>query len=143
MDFENEVKDLIFNINEYSERSIKNIYEVSVLMDSALSLGKNKEFKELIFTAKYVNGLKSVLSNRSINVDKYMEKIFDEFNQNLQKFFELMKTVIADCDGNAVKYFNDKYFQMNQENIVNGMGLIEDLSLCKEYLNSNSNKIFD
>ncbi|MEO8209139.1 MAG: hypothetical protein ABI840_01150 [bacterium] len=143
MNFNDEVKDLVFNINDYSERHIKNIFEVSVLIDSALSLGKKQDFKDLIFSAKYVNGLKNVLSNRSINGDKYIEKIFDEFNKSLQKFFELLKSVVSVSGESNVIHFNKKYFQMNQENVFNGMELVEDLSLCKEYFNNNPSKIFN
>ncbi|MDQ3020086.1 MAG: hypothetical protein M3R36_05900 [Bacteroidota bacterium] len=143
MNFKDEVKDLIFNINDYSERSVKNVYELSVLIDSAVFSGRNKEFKDLIFIAKYVSGLKSVLSNKSINGDKYIEKIFDEFNKSLQRFFELLKSAVSELDENVIKHFNSKYFCMNQESVFNGMELIEDLSLCKEYFNNNPDKLFN
>lgn len=135
------VKDLILKINEYSAAQIKNISEVSVLMESAFVPGKSDEFKNLIFTAKYIKGLRSVLSNKNINGDKYIEKIFDEFNKNLQRFLDTLKKIISNSDENSIIQFESKYFRMNQESIVNTMELIDDLSLCKEYFNNYSREL--
>lgn len=135
MKFSDKTSDLILDINGFSDRKIINIFEVSYLIESALtSPSKKKDFDELIFTAKYVNGLKGVLSNRIITGDEYMEKIFDEFNKNLQKFINLLKQITFE---NMSRHFNDRYFILDQESIKNSMELIEDLSLCKEYLNEN------
>jgi hypothetical protein len=136
MKVSDEAENLIFSINESSDKAIKNIYEVSVLIEIAIS-GKKKEFEYLIFNAKYIKGLSSVLSNRNITGDKYIEKMYDEFNNKLQEFFESLKSIVSSWDKSAIVNFNNKYFQMNQESILNVISLIEDLSLCKEYLNRN------
>jgi len=129
---------LVEKINEHSRKPLKNAYEVSALLESAYNLSKAAEFKDLIFTAKYINGLKNVLSNRIINGDDIMEKIFDEFNKNIQKFIELLKRMVIPSDKKTEEFFNVKYFKLDQESIVNSMELIEDLTSCKEYFNNNS-----
>ena len=135
------VEKLIGNINDQSKCPIKNFYEISLITGTSLSQGKQEEFKDLIFTGKYVSGLKKVLAGRTINNDKYIEKMFEEFNQNLQKVIDLMKNIIEDTGEPEKKFFNEKYFLMNHKSIVNTMELIEDLSLCKEYFNNNPNAI--
>ena len=131
----NIVKKLIEDINDQSKRPIKNLYEISIIIGASLSQGKQEEFKDLIFTGKYVNGLRKVLDNRTINNDKYMSNMFEEFNKNLQKVIDLMKKIVEQAGETEKKHFNEKYFLMNHESIVNTMDLIEDLSLCKEYFN--------
>ena len=134
---DNTVK-LLERINEQSRKPLKNTYEVSLLLESAISFSKATEFKDLIFTAKYINGLKNVLSNRIINGDDIMEKLFDEFNKNIQKFIELLKKMVTTSDEKSEEFFRVKYFNLDQESMVNSMELIEDLTYIKEYFNKNS-----
>jgi hypothetical protein len=130
-------KKLIDKINDFSNKDIKNNFEVSVIIESAFESGNTDTFKDLIFKAKYINGLKSVLSNRIVIGDDFMEKIFNEFNKNLQLFSELLKEVLISVDIDTSKHFSNKYFELNQESIVNSLDLIEDLTICKEYFNDN------
>ncbi len=134
---DNTVK-LLERINEQSRKPLKNTYEVSLLLESAISFSKATEFKDLIFTAKYINGLKNVLSNRIINGDEIMEKLFDEFNKNIQKFIELLKKMVITSGEKSEEFFRVKYFNLHQESMVNSMELIEDLTYIKEYFNKNS-----
>ena len=134
---DNTVK-LLDRIGEQSRKPLKNIYEVSFLLESAINFSKATEFKDLIFTAKYINGLKNVLSNRIVNGDDIMEKLFDEFNKNIQKFIELLKKMVITSDEKSEDFFRVKYFNLEQESMVNSMVLIEDLTYCKEYFNKNS-----
>ena len=137
MKISNSTGELLEKINEHSRKPLKNTYEVSALMESAFNLSKASEFKDLIFTAKYINGLKNVLSNRIINGNDIMEKIFDEFNKNIQKFIELLNRMVIPLDEKTEEFFNVKYFKLDQESLANSLLLIEDLTSCKEYFNNN------
>lgn len=132
---------MIDDINSESVSPVKNLYEFSVIAETAFSKDKIDEFKVLIFNAKYVKGLKSVLSNRIVNADDFTEKIFDEFNSSLRKFIDLLKNILNDADEKIFLHFNERYFQLNHECIVNSLELIDDLSLCKEYLNRNPGRL--
>lgn len=128
-------KKLIEDINENSSRLIKNYFELTVLSEIAFNNDRSDEFDKLIFKAKYVKGLKSVLANRTVTGDDYMEKIFVEFNQSVRNVIELLKELTENSDEKVKMFFNEKYFKLTQESMVNVMELIEDLSLCKEYFN--------
>ncbi len=130
-------KELIEKINENANVPLKNIFELSFLIESAFKNDKLIIFKELIFTAKYLNGLMNVLSGRIVTGDDYMEKIFDEFNLNLQKLTGILKTISFPSDTQTEKFFEDRYFQLDQNSIVNLMELIDDLTACKEFFNRN------
>ncbi|MEO8446397.1 MAG: hypothetical protein ABI528_02820 [bacterium] len=134
-------KDLATKISDHSESNLKNLFEVTTLLEISKAEEMNVQFRQLIFSAKYVNGLKNVLANRAINKDQYMEKIFGEFNNNIQKVVSILDEMTAQSKENVRKFFNDKYFLMNHESIANTMELIEDLSICKEYFNENPDEL--
>lgn len=132
-----DTKKLLLSINDFSGNQIKNQYEVSVLIELASSPGNKKKFEDLIFTSKYVIGLKNILSSKSITGNEYIEKIFDEFKKQLQKTIDLLNDLTGTAEANIYKHFSDKYLGMDQESIVNVMSLTEDLSFCKEFFNAN------
>ncbi len=133
---------LIEEINDFSDRPMMNIFEVSVIIESSFVSDK-KLFMDLIFYAKYVKGLKNVLSGRSINRDDYMEKLFEEFNKTLERFISLLRELVLRSGDSHIKFFEEKYFRLTQENMINVMGLVDDLTLVKEYLNSKPNGILE
>lgn len=141
MEISDETRNLLKIINDFSSKKIKNTFEISALIEAGTLPDGKKKFEELIFTSKYVNGLKSVLSNRSITGDQYIENMFNEFNVNLQKVIGLLKEVITGFDKNISAQFENKYFLLDQESIINTMELIEDLSLCKEFFNVNPDSL--
>lgn len=141
MEISDETRNLLKIINDFSSKKIKNTFEISALIEAGTLPDGKKKFEELIFTSKYVNGLKSVLSNRSITGDQYIENMFNEFNVNLQKVIGLLKEVITGFDKNISAQFENKYFLLDQESIINSMELIEDLSLCKEFFNVNPDSL--
>lgn len=141
MEISDETRNLLKIINDFSSKKIKNTFEISALIEAGTLPDGKKKFEELIFTSKYVNGLKSVLSNRSITGDQYIENMFNEFNVNLQKVIGMLKEVITGFDKNISAQFENKYFLLDQESIINTMELIEDLSLCKEFFNVNPDSL--
>lgn len=120
-------------VNAYSEQLLKNSEDISLLVNLCRNSGIN--FSELAFNGKYIKGLRIVISRISITGDEYKEKIFKEFTESTEKLSSRIKKIIETSGTNQTAYFEQKYFSMNQESIANLMSLIDDLSLCKEYLN--------
>ncbi len=141
MKFSDVTNNLIDDVNSGSVHPIKNLYEFSVIAEIAIAGNKLKEFKDLIFTAKYIKGLKSVLNNRIVNADDFTEKIFDEFNSSLRKFIGQLKNYLNDSDEMIFKHFTDRYFRLDHDCILSTLELIDDLSLCKEFLNRNPDRL--
>jgi len=135
MNFSGQTNSFIEKVNDHSQKPLKNIYEVSVIVENTFKQNSFDIFKDLIFTAKYVKGLKSVLSNQIVNKDDFMERMFEEFNKNVQKFSGDLKNIIDSSDDKVKLHFSKKYFELKHESLVDTMELVEDLSLCKEFLN--------
>ncbi len=136
MEISVQTKELVEKINFFSDKFIKNNFEVSYLIQSASNSGKPDLFNSLIFKAKYVRGLKSILSTGNITGDKYIEKIYSEFQLNLEEFIEQLRSIVVLLPDNISVHFSEKYLLLDHNSIGNIMDLIEDLSLCKEYYNA-------
>ncbi len=139
MEISGEAKEILDKLNDNLPEFLKNNFEISVIIEAALRKKSNQNFNDLIFKAKYINGLKSILSNRIVTGDDFMGKIFSEFNKNLREFSALLEKISASVkDENTEDHFKRKFFELDQESIVNIMSLIEDLTLIKEHLNKSS-----
>ncbi|MBV6477616.1 MAG: hypothetical protein HGGPFJEG_00355 [Ignavibacteria bacterium] len=125
---------LLEKINVVAPELLQNYDDVKVILELCGYENSPVSFNELMFNAKYIKGLRTVLSKFPINEDEYMQKMFKEFTSNLEKFSLQLKSLLADS-GDAVTLFNKKYFELEHDCMANLMSLINDLSLCKEYFN--------
>ena len=139
---------LVLEIKEYSGNKLKNEADVSLLIECANSEEKQKLFEDMIFTAKYLNGLGKILHSNmggtlqtgGIEDDKLdenaEEKIRNEFKQNMLKFTSQLSEIVNEVSGNERENFSRKYLAMNSATLVNLTNLIYDLSWVKKYMNS-------
>ncbi|MBK8984328.1 MAG: hypothetical protein IPM38_18915 [Ignavibacteria bacterium] len=133
---------IISDINDISRSFIKNNYEVSALIEISFKSGKQEIFRRLIFTSKYLNGLRNVLTSDKISGKEYIDKTYADFNSNLQKIFDILKLMLTDEDKEVNIFFENKYFTMSHDSISNVIELAKDLSICKEYMNKTPG-VFD
>jgi len=139
---------IILEIKEYSGNKLKNEADVSLLLECTESEEKQKLFDDMIFTAKYLNGLGKILHSNMAgtrqtngNEDSKMdenaeEKIMNEFRQNMLKFTSQLSDISAGITGDDKRAFSEKYLSMNSSSLVNLTNLIYDLSWVKKYMNS-------
>ena len=126
--------ELLEELNNQSPGFLKNYNDIRVLIDKSREKSSEVSFNELMFSAKYIKGLRTVLSKITINGDAYQEKIFNEFTKNIEKFSLQIKSLLNNS-GDLLNGFEKKYFEMEHECMANLMSLIDDLSLCKEFYN--------
>lgn len=138
---------IISEVVEFSGSKLKSELDISILIEASLEKDKKKLFDELVFTAKYLNGLGKILhskhtasqtiKNNGAGLDENAEeKIKDEFKQSLLKLSSQISDIIKNIPAEDKKNFNDKYLAMNRTSLVNLTNLIYDLSWVKKYLNS-------
>lgn len=126
--------DILDEINNQSPGFLKNYDDIRVLIEMSGDNSSEVKFNELMFNAKYIKGLRTVLSKITINGDVYQEKIFNEFTKNLENFSLQVKSLLNNS-GDLLSQFEKKYFDLEHECMANLMSLIDDLSLCKEFYN--------
>jgi hypothetical protein len=140
--------DIILELRDFSGNKLHNINDVSFLLESSAASKRDKLFEDMIFTAKYINGLGKILrdhmtessgtngaSETHKNADESMDKIRNEFKDHMKKFTLQLTALIKDSDETERKEFEEKYLSMNQQSIVNLTTLIYDLSWMKKFWN--------
>ena len=141
--------EIISDIKEFSGGKLKNEQDVSMLIEaSTCNDDMKKLFDELVFTAKYLNGLGKILhSNRPAPAisesgkidDNAEEKIRSEFKQNMLKLSSQISGIIINTPAEDKTNFEGKYLAMNRTSLVNLTNLIYDLSWVKSFYNSRKN----
>lgn len=148
MDISEKTAELVSAIKEFSGSRLKNENDLSVMIESAQTGGNQELFSDLIFTAKYLNGLGKILhSNISTALEsqpegeskldeKAEDKIRNEFSQNVIKLSKQISKLISGMKSEDKKNFEEKYLAMSRASLVNLTNLIYDLSWVKQYINS-------
>ncbi len=137
---EHKPEELALTIQEFMGR--KFIYPAHIIFLFELA-AKNNSFEalsKLMFTAKYVTGLKKIVSSGSFTEDKYLEKIFKEFNVNVQNMINILDELLEDSGGSIARELRNTYLKMDHESLARSLELAEDLSSCKEFFNRNEEK---
>lgn len=138
--------DFIFELNEFSKNKVKNIYEVSCLIELSAGEENSRNFKDIIFTAKYLNGLGKVLhqsitspSGEDKNVKlNSADKVREEYKNNITHFTDQLNLYLQNADADFKKEFENKFLSLNRTSLVNLTTLIYDLSWVKMFYNSKS-----
>lgn len=129
-----ETNELIFDLKEYSSANIKNVEDLSRIIELTYSNNNEKEFLKIIFQGKYLKGLKNVLGKK-IDDKNTRIKLTDEFKSNLENLSSKISTIVERADKELSHKFKIKFFNLTQECMTNYMSLIEDFSICKNYFN--------
>ena len=129
--------ELLDNLFNYSKNKIVNISDLKLIIDNS----NEEEFKQLIFTAKFLKGMLNILTgNKASQSDKM--KLMPEYTKNIAELTEILKSIISRTQNNnksTPDYFQNKYFDLNQTSMQNFTSLISDLSICKDYFNDQKN----
>jgi hypothetical protein len=135
--------DLILELNEFSHNKIKNPADISSLLE--LSFSDITTFDDIIFIAKYLNGLGKILHTgfKNIDADKISSghqqdsllKVRNEYKSQLEKFILLLQKLIKNIPEEKKDVFKNKYLKMNQSSMVNLTTLIYDLCWVKQFKN--------
>ena len=124
------------NVEEYSGKSLNKKSDLNILIKHCDTEEKVKNFEDLSFTGKYVNGLSRVLQNSSkIPEVENVNQIRKDFFENMEKVISQLKDITSEANESDRKIFEENYFQLSQATIQNLQQLVEDLDSIKKYLN--------
>ncbi|MDD5361598.1 MAG: hypothetical protein PHN88_05670 [Ignavibacteria bacterium] len=133
MTFSDKTKDLVLDISSNCKGKLKNIFELSFLIEITYSADKENEFNDLIFSAKYIKGLFNVIMT-NLNSELINDSMKDDYSASMIDFKNKLKSLIEKTELKEV--FDGKYFGLYHDCMMNLMELIEDLTYTKEYFNS-------
>ena len=146
------IPELIRELTTFSHNKLKNQDDISILLEISHSDNKKQLLNDLIFTAKYLNGLGKILhtgpqklsdlakgkdAKSSIQQDSLV-KVKKEYQTNLEKFIKLLTEMVEHKNEDKYEPFKQKYFKLTQESMVNLTTLIYDLCWLKKYTNEKN-----
>ncbi len=128
--------DFLDDVEKFSGKSLNKKKDLSIILEVIDTDEKFKDFENLCFTGKYVNGLFRVLRN-SVNIPKVenVDQIKKDLSENMEKVISQLKDITLATNEMNKKFFEDNYLQLSQTSMQNLQQLIEDLDITKKYLN--------
>ena len=147
MKITSQTEKVIAEINEFSGGRLKNIRELSVLFESAVTNESLwNTFYQMQFIAKYLSGLGKILESNvqftgrntqaSIDPEQARKNIMQEYRENLILFTDLLRKLIRETDDEFRAEMEKNYLSLNTGSVANINSLIYDLSWMKRYYNS-------
>ena len=110
--------------------------DVKKIIDAVVAGGKENEFEELTFTAKYICGMLRVIKNApGIPEVTSIEHIKSDLSENIKKGIEQLRQILSSVSESEQNYFEQTYFKLTAQNFTNLSGLFSDLESVKKFLN--------
>jgi len=130
-------KNILNDVEIFSDSLLKRRTDLQIIIDESLNNNLGKEFEELAFTGKYIQGLKRVLQKgadfQEIDNLDYVKK---DLTENMEKIINDIKWLLIHSSETSKKYFEDTYLLLTPNCFQNLNDLLADLELIKRYLNN-------
>ena len=131
-------RDLIFEIREYSENTLSDFNDISVLIENAFYSQNRQKFLDLIFKAKFLNGMLTIFADDTKDQGT-KEKVSDEFQIQLSGFINEFKILTENFNHQDKDFFERKYFQLTPDSLGNSIKFVKDLTIVKNFFLDNPN----
>lgn len=133
--------DFINKVEKFSKLKLKRKAELIRLYEEVLKEQKETLFEDLVFTAKYVQGLMRAVKRGTDNPEiSNIDQLKKDFSDNVNKVVSQIKEIITSADEEMKNYFEKTYFEMTQQGFLNLNELLYDLEWCKMYMNELKRK---
>jgi len=133
--------EFVEEVEKFSKSKLNKKAELLRIYEEVEKNDKEKIFKDLAFTAKYLRGLMRVLQKGMENPEvKSLEHVKKDFSSNIKKVKEQIREIISNGEDSLKNHFEEKYFAMTQEGLQNLNELLSDLEWTKKYLNEEKRR---
>lgn len=127
---------------QYSGEKLSGTEDITRLLTIAYEHDKLSDFKDLIFSAKYAQGLMKIIKNRDNDFEQdYFEKIKKEYMESIVTIRGKLKAITDAGSDFIKKVYEEKFFLMTQESMNNLNTLTADLEWVKLYLNEHKDEL--
>lgn len=129
-------KNLLDETEKFSNSILNRKDDLQLIVTNCITNNLFKEFEDLAFTGKYIEGLKRVLSKgaefQEIENLDYVKK---DLAANMEKILEQIRLTLSGSDHSTISHFENTYLSLTPVNFQNLNELLGDLNLVKKYLN--------
>ncbi len=135
--------EFVNNVELFINSKLKRKIELLRIYETSIQYSKEKEFDNLLFSAKFVHGLFIFIQrDSSDNAKSDIENIKKELSAGIKKIIDQIQFLVKDSNEEFREYLNENFFIANQQNFLKLTELISDLAFAKLYVNDrkrNSN----
>lgn len=129
-------KDFLTGVEDYTGNLLQRKEDVEELIRVVVDCGKEDEFEELIFNAKYICGLMRIVKNSSALPEVgNLNSVRGDLSENIKKAIEQLRQILSCGNKNKSDYFEKFYFTLSAEKLDNLYQLFSDLEAVKKYVN--------
>lgn len=132
---------LLNETEKFSDSKLIRKDDLQLIVDNCITNNLFKEFEDLAFTGKYIEGLKRVLSKgaefQEIENLDYVKK---DLASNMEKILEQIRLTLSGSDDSTISHFENTYLTLTSGNFQKLNELLGDLNLVKKYLNFSKRK---
>ena len=131
--------DFVNNVELFNNTKLKRKIELLRIYESSIKYSKEKEFADLLFSAKFVHGLFMFIQKDSTDISTTdAQKIKEELLTGIKKIIDQIQFLVKDNEEEFRQYLNENFFIANQQNFQKLTELISDLALAKLYFNDRA-----
>ncbi|MCF8240459.1 MAG: hypothetical protein K9J16_03665 [Melioribacteraceae bacterium] len=131
------VESFIEEVNNFSNHKISNTEDIERILGIIFTNDLERKLNDAVFTAKYFQGLTKILKDPGNNLDQdYQDEMKTEYIEVVNSLKSLLKEILSYGTSFISNVYDEKYFQLTQQSLLNLTSLSDDLALIKTYLNS-------
>jgi hypothetical protein len=129
-------KNLLDKVEKTADIILKRKNDLQIILDECLKNNLEEDFEELVFTGKYIEGLKRVLKKggdfQEIENLDYVKK---DLGEKLEKVIEQIRGILINSSDETKTHFEETYLMLSASSFQNLNEIIADLETIKKYLN--------
>lgn len=130
-------RELLKKVDEFSNFKLLRRDDLQIIFTEGVKEENNKLFEDLVFTAKYVQGLMKVMKMGQENSEvKSLEHVKVDLTKNMEKVVEQIRQIVAGSSQSDRDYIEKNFLQMTADAFKNLNELLSDLDWTKRYLNN-------
>jgi hypothetical protein len=134
-------RNLLDRVEQTASIILKRRQDFQIILDECLKNNLEEDFEELVFTGKYIEGLKRVLKKggdfQEIENLDYVKK---DLGENMEKVIEQVRGILLNASVDTKSRFEESYLTLSAAAFQNLNELIADLEQVKKYLNYQKRK---
>jgi hypothetical protein len=134
-------RNLLDRVEQTASIILKRRQDLQIILDECLKNNLEEDFEELVFTGKYIEGLKRVLKKggdfQEIENLDYVKK---DLGENMEKVIEQVRGILLNASVDTKSRFEESYLTLSAAAFQNLNELIADLEQVKKYLNYQKRK---
>ena len=127
-------KNLLSKVQVHSGNKLKYLVELEYVIDLSGYPKDSPILDKIIFTGKYLTGLKTVFAKEIIE-ENSKQKILSEFGTNIEFLILDLSELLKSGEDEIIMSFRKKFLDNTSDALKNLNGFIEDLAIVKNYFN--------